>query len=478
MNRKSIQSVLISAAVVLLLLSGCDTLSGEFGAGVEDGIIQASGIVEAQQVSIASEISGRIAEVLVSEGEKVKDGDPIFRLENEIFTAQLEQAQAAYDSTLAQQKGARAALSAADAAHIAAEEGLISATAHFQLVLNEALAFEAGDRVKDWNRNPGTEIDLPAWYFMKSELIRAAESEVENARDFLETEENRFAGVLQDVGSKDIISAEERLAKAQAAFAVAESLQDRDTGYTGREELDDFVQILVDSAESELEAAKTSYDQLLSDPDYEEILEARARVAVARERYDLAQDTLNSLLTGEDSLVVTAAQAGISQAEAAVSQSEAQIILTKSNLETAQKAIQQAQLALDLANLQLDKLTMYAPIAGTVLTRTIEKGEILQAGLTAMTIGILDDLTITVYISENLYGQIKLGDQAKLSFDSFPDVVFSGEVIRIADQAEFTPRNVQTKEERQNTVYAVKLTVDDPDHQLIPGMPADVVFSP
>jgi multidrug resistance efflux pump len=478
MNRISIQPVLISAAVILLLLSGCDTLSDEFGAGTEDGTIQASGMVEAQQVSIASELSGRIAEVLVSEGEQVQAGDPIFRLENEVFTAQLEQARAAYDSTLAQQKGARAALSAAEAALVAAEQGLLSAAAHFQLVLNEALAFEAADRVKDWNRNPGTEIDLPAWYFMKSELIRAAEVEVENARDFIETEEDRFAGVIRDVGSKDIISAEERLANAQAAFAVVESLQDRDTGYTGREELNDFVQILVDSAEAELEAAQNSYDQLLSDPDYEEILEARARVAVARERYALAQDALNALLTGEDSLVVIAAQAGVSQAESAVSQAEAQIILTRSNLETAQKAIQQAQLALDLANLQLDKLTVYAPIAGTVLTRTIEKGEILQAGLTAMTIGILDDLTITVYISENLYGQIKLGDQAKLSFDSFPDVVFTGEVIRIADQAEFTPRNVQTKEERQNTVYAVKLTVDDPDLQLKPGMPADVVFNP
>jgi len=478
MNKKPIKSMLISTAVILLLLSGCDTLATEFGVEAEDGTIQASGMIEAQQVSIASELSGRIAEVLVNEGEQVQAGDPIFRLEDDIFAAQLEQASAAYDSTLAQQKGARAALSAAEAAHIAAEEGLISASAHFQLVLNEALAFEAAERVENWNRNPGTKIDLPAWYFLKDELIQAAEAEVENARDFIETEEDRFTGVLRDVGSKDIISAEERLANAQAAFAVTESLQDRDTGYTGREELNDFIQILVDSAESELEAAQNAYDALLSDPDYEEILEARARVAVARERYALAQDALNALLTGEDSLVVTAAQAGISQAEAAVSHTQAQVILARSNLEIAQKAIQQAQSALDMANLQLDKITVYAPIAGTVLSRTIEKGEILQAGLTAMTIGILDDLTITVYISEGLYGQIKLGDQAELSVDSFLDMVFSGEVIRIADQAEFTPRNVQTKEDRQNTVYAVKLNVIDPDHQLIPGMPADVVFSP
>jgi len=478
MNKNSIQSMLISTVVILFLLSGCDTLAAEFGAEAEDGTIQASGMIEAQQVSIASELSGRIAEVLVSEGEQVQDGDPIFRLEDDVFAAQLEQASAAYDSTLAQQKGARAALSAAEAAHIAAEEGLISASAHFQLVLNEALAFEAAERVENWNRNPGTKIDLPAWYFLKDELIQAAKAEVENARDFVETEEDRFAGVLRDVDSKEIISAEERLANAQAAFTVAESLQDHDTGYTGREELNDFIQILVDSAESELEAAQNSYDELLSDTDYEEILEARARVAVARERYALAQDALNALLTGEDSLVVTAAQAGISQAEAAVSHTQAQVILARSNLEITRKAIQQAQSAIDMANLQLDKLTVYSPIAGTVLTRTIEKGEILQAGLTAMTIGILDDLTITVYISEDLYGQIKLGDQAELSVDSFPEMVFSGEVIRIADQAEFTPRNVQSKEDRQTTVYAVKLTVNDPDHQLKPGMPADVVFSP
>ena len=118
MNRISIHPVLISAAVVLLLLSGCDTLSDEFGAGAEDGTIQASGMIEAQRVSIASELSGRIAEVLVSEGEHVQAGDPIFRLENEVFAAQLEQTRAAYDSTLAQQRGARAALSAAEAAFV------------------------------------------------------------------------------------------------------------------------------------------------------------------------------------------------------------------------------------------------------------------------------------------------------------------------------------------------------------------------
>ena len=93
-----------------------------------------------------------------------------------------------------------------------------------------------------------------------------------------------------------------------------------------------------------------------------------------------------------------------------------------------------------------------------------------------MTLGQIDKLSITVYIPEDKYGQINLGDRATLSVDSFPDETFEATVTRIADQAEYTPRNVQTKEDRQTTVYAVELSVSDPEGKLKPGMPTDVVF--
>lgn len=112
-----------------------------------------------------------------------------------------------------------------------------------------------------------------------------------------------------------------------------------------------------------------------------------------------------------------------------------------------------------------------------MLTRSIEPGEVLQAGMTALTIGKLDTLKVTVYIPENRYGEVKLGDTASLSVDSFPGVTFSATVTRIANQAEFTPRNVQTQAERQTTVYAVQLSVDNLDAKLKPGMPVDVTFS-
>ncbi len=93
-----------------------------------------------------------------------------------------------------------------------------------------------------------------------------------------------------------------------------------------------------------------------------------------------------------------------------------------------------------------------------------------------MTVGRLDPLKLTVYIPEDQYGQIRLGDKAALSVDSLPDQSFTGTVIHISDKAEFTPQNVQTKEGRQTTVYAIDLTVDNAGGKLKPGMPVDVTF--
>jgi multidrug resistance efflux pump len=205
-------------------------------------------------------------------------------------------------------------------------------------------------------------------------------------------------------------------------------------------------------------------------------LEARARVAVAKERFDLAQGNLNSLFQGEYSLEVQAAEALVAQAEAGLLQTKAQITLAETSLLSSVIAVQQAEAALELIDLQLTKLQVRSPISGVVLTSIIKPGEIIPAGLTAISIGDLTELSVTVYLAEDKYGQINLGDIAELTVDSYPEDVFEAVVIRIADQAEYTPRNVQTQEERQNTVYAVKLSVKNPTGKLKPGMPADVDF--
>ena len=85
-------------------------------------------------------------------------------------------------------------------------------------------------------------------------------------------------------------------------------------------------------------------------------------------------------------------------------------------------------------------------------------------------------MQLLVYLPEDQYGQVSLGDSVNITVDSFSNRAFSGEVIHIADEAEYTPKNVQTESGRKATVYAVKIQVENADHKLKPGMPADVEF--
>ncbi len=94
----------------------------------------------------------------------------------------------------------------------------------------------------------------------------------------------------------------------------------------------------------------------------------------------------------------------------------------------------------------------------------------------ALTLANLSNLTLTVYIPEDRYGEVTLGQTVRVTVDSFPGETFRAVVVHISDRAEFTPRNVQTVEGRKTTVFAIKLRLEDPQGKLKPGMPADVVF--
>ncbi len=117
-----------------------------------------------------------------------------------------------------------------------------------------------------------------------------------------------------------------------------------------------------------------------------------------------------------------------------------------------------------------------APLNGTVLERLVEPGEVISPGGPLLILADLNRLTLTVYVPEDRYGRIKLGQVCAVYVDSFPNYAFHGTVRYIADQAEFTPRNVQTSDSRKSTVFAVQLELDPAGGNLKPGMPADVVF--
>jgi HlyD family secretion protein len=140
-------------------------------------------------------------------------------------------------------------------------------------------------------------------------------------------------------------------------------------------------------------------------------------------------------------------------------------------------AVATAQAAVDLPT-QLAKLTLVAPIDGVVLARSAEPGELAMPGGALLTLADLEHLTIIVYVPEDRYGQVLMGARAELRVDSYPGEVFGASVVHVADRAEFTPRNVQTPGGRKTTVFAIKLSIDNPGAKLKPGMPADVKFVP
>jgi len=440
-----------------------------------DGSLTASGTVEAVEVQIAAELGGRVAEVLVQQGQQVQAGEPLLRLDDELLRSQLERAQAALAAAQANRQVAETGLEQAEAALNLARVNQDVSRLQLEIALDLARRQEQPIRKTAWNVELPREIEQPAWYFTQDEEIAAARAEAEAAKKALEVEQTNFAAVIAKASSADLRLAEQRLAQAQAAFLVADELLER-AKTQGDEELEDAAQSVYDAAKNELQAAQADYERLLSSTASQEVLEARARLAVAQERYDTALDRLSRLLTGEAALQVAQAEAALQQAQASTQQAEANVKQAQARLEQAEKAIAQAKAEVKLVEVQLKKLVIHAPVSGVVLSRDVEPGEVIQPAATVMTLGQLDQLTITVYVPEDEYGQLRLGQQALVQVDSFPGESFQATIIRIADQAEFTPRNVQTSEGRRTTVFAVELSLGAGEGKLKPGMPADVTF--
>jgi HlyD family secretion protein len=171
----------------------------------------------------------------------------------------------------------------------------------------------------------------------------------------------------------------------------------------------------------------------------------------------------------------------VTVAEATLDSAEAQLAALQEGARPEQLAAAEAQVAaaraaVNLVETQIGRQTLLAPIDGVVLTRAVEPGEVAAPGAALLIVGRLDELTMTVYVPEDRYGRIHLGQAAAITVDAFPGQTFTGAVQRIAEQAEFTPRNVQTAEGRASTVFAIELALTNQDGQLKPGMPADVDF--
>jgi HlyD family secretion protein len=178
---------------------------------------------------------------------------------------------------------------------------------------------------------------------------------------------------------------------------------------------------------------------------------------------------------------VDGAKAQLDSAEAQLAQAQARLDLVRAGaraeqIQAAEAQVAQARAAQRQIEVQIGKATLTAPRAGIVLSRSLHQGEQANPGATIMTVGALDTVRLTIYISETDIGRVRQGQKANVTVDSFPGQVFAGTVTFIAQEAQFTPRNVQTKDERATTVFAVRIELTNSDHGLKPGMPADAVI--
>lgn len=235
--------------------------------------------------------------------------------------------------------------------------------------------------------------------------------------------------------------------------------------------------------QAELEAARAALAELEAGSRPEEIAQAEAALELARAEAAQAELELarqqelrsaGAATTREFEL----AQTALKTASARVREAQARLTLLRNGprpeqIAQARARVQQAAQALALAQTRLNEATVVSPLTGLVLAKHVEPGEFVAAGTPVVTVGDLARPWLRAYINEADLGRVKLGQRATVTTDTYPGKAYPGTVTFVSDQAEFTPKNVQTHQERVKLVYRIKIEIPNPHYELKPGMPAD-----
>lgn len=188
------------------------------------------------------------------------------------------------------------------------------------------------------------------------------------------------------------------------------------------------------------------------------------------------QENLELVKEGPRVEQIDSARAQLDRAKASLRMTEATRLELKrkeEELRTRRAELDRAQAQVSIVDSQLDDTVVASPINGVVLVKSTEVGEVLAAGTTFATLGDLDNPWLRAYINEKDLGWVKLGMKARITTDSFPGKVYWGRISFISAVAEFTPKQIQTAEERVKLVYRIKIEVANPQHELKSNMPAD-----
>jgi membrane fusion protein YbhG len=349
-----------------------------------------SGNIELTEVNIAFKTSGRLMERTVDEGDNVKKGQIIARLDRDQLAAQRERETAAVASSEAQLVQARTAA--------------------------------------DWQR-------------------ATLAADIETRRADLAAAEARFAELNNGARPQEKLDAH---AAVEAAAAESERAQkDWDRAQTLYKN-DDISTAQRDQFRRNFENAQ-----------------AMAKSAKERE---------NLVLAGPRAEQIAAQAAQVERSRAALKQAEANALELKRREEeiTTRKAeITRSRANVALIDTQLSDTVAASPVDGVVLVKSADPGEVLAPGTTVVTVGDIDHPWLRGYINETDLGKVKIGSKVKLTSDSYPGKSYQGRVSFIASQAEFTPKQIQTQQERVKLVYRIKIDVENPNRELKSNMPVD-----
>lgn len=230
----------------------------------------------------------------------------------------------------------------------------------------------------------------------------------------------------------------------------------------------------VDLARSDWERAQTLYKN--EDISTQQFDQYRTKVESAQAVLRQAEEKFSLVKEGPRVEDIAAARARVAAGKAALATAEANRLELKrkeEQLAGGLDEIQRSRAQVGISQAQLADTEAWTPIDGVVLSKSAEAGEVLAAGTTIVSIGDLEHPWLRAYINETDLGRVKLGQKVKLTTDSYPGKVYWGRISFIASDAEFTPKQIQTKEERVKLVYRVKIDVDNHSHELKDNMPVD-----
>jgi HlyD family secretion protein len=295
--------------------------------------------------------------------------------------------------------------------------------------------------------------------------LESARAQMAQAETSVEWERGNLAADIEQKRA-DLASMEARLLEMKNGARPQEKLDAR---------------AAVESAQSEVERSKRDWDRAQVLYKNDDI--STAQFDQYRNRWESAEAALKQLtereglvLAGPRSEQIEAQAALVQRARGALKMAEVNSLEMKrreQDLVTRRAEIARSQASIALIDSQLADTIAASPVDGVVLVKSADVGEVLAAGTTVVTVGDIEHPWLRGYVNETDLGRVKLGSKARVTTDSYPGKTYDGRVSFIASEAEFTPKQIQTKQERVKLVYRIKIDIDNPKHELKSNMPAD-----